>query len=281
MSDFFSRLSQRVLGKAELVRPLVPSRYANGASGEIAAQTPPRSEIDALESTPGDRLAAMSRVQPSVDWQTPPSVKAPPLAQPRAADEIPAGAGYPRPQPPTADQGDSPVPVSAVQASDAVAPRGTWASAAYIPTADQPVALTPPEVDGGQRLETPAAGMREASAAVVGVPDTNRPEVAQPNAGRVAQVLDGEQRPRPRSAGAKSPARRTEPPVMDRRKLESAEPAQRHKTSAQPVQPAIEVRIGRIEVHAAAQPTATAVERPREPSLSLSDYLERRNGGRR
>lgn len=50
---------------------------------------------------------------------------------------------------------------------------------------------------------------------------------------------------------------------------------------SQPAEPAVHVTIGRVEIRAVSAPAAPKRPAPSKPALSLSDYLDRRSGGRR
>jgi hypothetical protein len=58
-------------------------------------------------------------------------------------------------------------------------------------------------------------------------------------------------------------------------------PAPRRQELQREAAPAIQVTIGRVEVHAVPAETSARPARPASPALSLEDYLRQRNGGRR
>jgi hypothetical protein len=57
-------------------------------------------------------------------------------------------------------------------------------------------------------------------------------------------------------------------------------PAATQASNANPSEPVVHVTIGRVEIRAVPAPPAPKRAAPTKPALSLSDYLQRRGGGR-
>lgn len=279
MSDFFYRLAQRALGQAEVIQPLIPSHHASTQpdapfeevveeipvaphTAEPAASPPaapnestPRGPAEPREPDGAASLKADLPVGPEATVQR---------SRARAAGIEDGGEAQGR-QAPTTVLGTPPGPVetrmvrshdvTAMRLVEAIRPAGH---------ADAAVPVTSPRVT---HADAPAGDTATGDSTAVHAPQQTR------------SVLDDERRQAPIRPDMPEvlfdrPGR--EPRHRDSRR-QPAEPA----FSAPPAESVIEVHIGRIEVHAAAEQPTAASEGPRQPAMSLADYLDLRNGGRR
>lgn len=273
MSNFFVRLARRTLGQHDPVRPLTPSRYADPAPGEAPEEIV--NERPVLPRAPEDR-ATPTATAPTVD-RVPDAASSPAMAATPVQRSAPAadyrGAqqrlGRPAPtEPASATKHAEPVSTSAREANvaaarSAIRPR---------PERPRPQATTdtsapphaPAEPSDPRPLRRPAPSDREVQ------PVDRREPVAST-------------RPPQRPLRARVDTETLAASTPD----ENPGPARARRDVTNPPPPAaaaesvIEVHIGRIEVHASAPAAAAPVDGPSTPGLSLADYLEMRNGGRR
>jgi hypothetical protein len=302
MSDFFTRLAGRTLGRTPVIQPFIPPKFALGATEEPEAHGPERpasgkqkkSEAARGEKTPQERAF------PTLFSARPEPVSA--VTAERHSMLVRTSVG----------------PV--VQSRASVTGRDVHSVAADPGTGIEPVrkhrAVRGPTdtVDAGRPGHGPAQGIRETLSPVMDrdrsmdtTPDgpaVSAPSLRQergpavpectteskpdtPSARRGPHERAGREGPgpetttesdghaRPPSIVRPSPDPRGTPagPMAERGRPAAAEPSSRR--------PTIRVTIGRVEVRAVLQgtpPPQPAAAR-RGPALSLDDYLARRNGG--
>jgi hypothetical protein len=301
MTDFFTRLAEQTLGRAPVVEPLVAPRFAPEAiSPELTAAW-----------TADEELTRQALPPPSIQphQAEPPTVEAGPVVPPPTlVPTPPAGAYAPahaelptekgRPAAGLADE-----PIQAGEpVSGAVPEKGRAAekprSARAHPTIERtPVAAQRPipkrTGQAAARTERPSVLLVDAPSLVA--PEPPSPQAAYPPSAEpppstpkaeteqktppIQHAIEVETRimppakiPPPSQPSVTRQARR--PVAMAAGEQPAAESS--HQT------PAIRVTIGRVEVRAVQPPepprprARTAV---RMPTLSLDDYLQRRNGG--
>jgi hypothetical protein len=259
MTSYLRRLVERVHGRADVLRPLVPSRF------EPAPDAPPEPPASLLErheervAAPAARTAANAIA--AADGG-PASAK----SQPGTTRDAPQPALQPIAQRVPEHGGAS--PAVQVQVREAAPMRDPGEGAALEERALRTVARA-------------LASERWPAVAPAPLPTTR--EAAAPE-----RVIEREVRPDPRRPVAEGSP--TAPPPAPARSLPAAPPPlpQRREVAARQVPaaaaaepaPAIHVTIGRVEVRALAQPPPARAGAPRATSgASLDDYLRRRDRG--
>ena len=258
MSDFLGNLATKSLGLAPMVqpRPLSPFEAlpAEGAfAGRLAAEAPAEPVEFETESAAWHRLTARKPVQPAAFT--------PPAQIERRAPVQPLVVSLPQ----VALQAEAPGP--ALQRTPAPQPPAELASAPL--GRPQPPAKPAPELlerspwpsprptPALQLVESPSASARPVAAVA------SESQAAPPARRIVLTPVIEEIKPSPPAAPAESRAQLAE--------------------RGEPV-PTISVTIGRVEVHAALSPAASAQRAAAgaKPAagLSLNDYLRLRSGGK-
>lgn len=272
MSDFLTRLAQRAIGQAPLVKPSVRPMYA---PADLAVMSPGEegwSEFVDEHESPRQhrRIPAEQRVH----HRAAPAAQ-PPMPLPRGqavASRDKTALVPPRPSIPSPDPAvaaperaapPSPLPIQAAEQVAIAAPAFHLGVAQLIrdesPIERQSrVPLTPRSMEqdavvAHRNLAEDASGRR---------PDRHRLGTSP-----LPSSLSREARLRPAIA----------PPTDGHQSLSS--PLAPFDTA--PSAPTIRVTIGRIEVRGAAMPNPPAPARPKRPTLSLGDYLKERDGGNR
>ena len=268
MSDFLRDLVGRTLGVPDVVRPRLATVFEPDA---IAASPPP---VGALE------LEAAREASPP-----------PPLAQTRAPAARPEIA--PRAEEPPA-QLPGPEPAERSSRSSLLPParpeREPRAST-LLPGADVAEPLVPsPRSDAAPQALEPSRssslrGPESRTARTTSPTDTSSPPPAPsttPAATEPGQPAPARAQPletRVMGRSADSPRGQSDPSFASRQRALAADrPAVAEPAASEPV---VHVHIGRIEVRAPAAPERPRAPRPREPLLSLDDYLEQRAPRRR
>lgn len=275
MSDFVRDLVGRTLGVQEVVRPRIASTFEPG--GIAAPPVPPElleAEVamEALSPAPTSRRSVAPVAREVAPARRDDSPEQPP---PRRSS---AGSPTMAPQPIAegAALGAAPAPHVAPLAAAPEPPRAT-----------EPVAHPPVEVGSPREHATPPARVavrnalspRSASPPEPSAPTPPEPSAAsQPAGPATARARVVETRVVERSGEV--PITAAELPVATRPTRATGE------TTAGPsepgsAEPVVHVYIDRIEVRAPATPTRPRAPRPREPRLSLDDYLAQTRQGRR
>lgn len=253
---------------ADAPRASAPAHDAPGSgrapqhpqAGPAAGQTPqPRDRPGELQSAPSVRetVSASARAtgkQPRGDRTAEPARG--PTASP---DDGTATTGGRTSPPPSAPQPEAAPAATTLDARPPGPPTSRTPAPASPPTLAPP-APTDPEASAPVVRETtvPATGRREA-------------EVAAPSPGTEGR-------------GAPEPARSQEEVarlVPGRWPTRTADVPAPLSSAAPPEPPAVEVTIGRLEVHAVSPPRPVRRRDEAKPVLSLEDYLAGRHGGTR
>jgi hypothetical protein len=279
MSNFFLRLAQRTLGKGDAVRPLVPSRYAN-----VAPDTVPEEIVSdgGMANDMSDRQRASAPAAVRGDDPVHAGEKMLPRAAPASA-KSPATAdtdGLPR----RPDHGTAAEPISLtgqVAVANDVEPRPQRPTRAPVAPSVGPPHARPT----GRPVSTDDAG-REPSRA-----DAERhrlpgheqaQDTGETGTGIQAAPIGLARRSRHVPHGHVETGILPAPmPDEDRQPARARHDRADSAPRAPAGDPVIEVHIGRIEVYAAQPPAPAGSEAPTSPRLSLADYLEMRDGGRR
>lgn len=270
MTDYLLRLAEGALGRGGGIAPRIPSRFAR-APEPLLVEAPPQEMPTAPEPSvpspappppqlvpsrpPGDAEVATPRPAP-VEDAAPTRAAAGPSAPSESAPFLrPRPAALERPSPPW-----SPAPA-----------RGE-SLVALEPVAPQPVLIPWPRTP-----LLPTAGTTGGAE----VPAQRSAAPTRPSPQRQLVPVPG--KPAPADGVEHTMARAPEPSPSESGKTHlAALPA----LPASPAPPAagapvaVEVHIGRIEVHAAPAATSAPVRRvvKARPALSLDDYLRRRAG---
>jgi hypothetical protein len=246
MSDFLSNLTARSLGSAGGVRPRLPYRFER-----------PALPLD--EGAPGvDEM--IGEVRAPTDPPRPDSAPRPPApADTRPADppRRPAADLYPPPPPPAAEQGE-------IAAAPDQPPRRTR------PLAESDSERIAPPVEPAERIirERIVRVIEESGAPPPAADPVSSPPPVEPQPPRAAPPPEDAGQPIAPSIVPGPP----EPPSVERRIART---------------PRVRVTIGRVEVQAAPPPAPSPrptpqPPRPRyRPAMTLAEYLEQRNGGKR
>ena len=296
MSDYFSRLAERALGRVEVLAPRVPCRFETGVPAVSAA--PPD---DSGEDAPSDLENSSPLSKPVIEIS--PRARAdrasvPTLGGPEETIRDGLGrssAAAPQAGPPRATlepqrrQRPS-VPVTAPRADNLSEPK-------------QKSALSPPPTQWNERRRTSqgTAPKEKAQtsrkevhprievhpAKISKPPDAPISPAAQPrsepkptrlpvpSAPKVRRAFQAEtDRPIPILGPPKREARSPDPPAKFSSPSRRVEP---------PAEPSIKVTIGRVEVRAVIEPPKPAAK-PRKPmrsAISLNDFLKRQEERRR
>ncbi len=296
MHEYLDRLLQRALQTEPPVRPRSPSLFERPA---VAAA--PMSEVVADEDDPLTDAPTVSEVRPATAERAPETdfstASSSGLATTTSEEGEPTTGIEPPPTPPRvpaspAAEVNEPTPVPAARSR-----RETDTAASSAQREEPPLATRFVEHDGSPATEAP--------------PDTGTvPErpVPRPRAARPPKVLLSPRRSAPQRDGStRAPTqaamtrKRTE--VLTRRITEQVAdavdpmiatprtvvlPPEAEKTIARAAEtdtPAVHVRIDKVEVNATGQWTPERAKprraELREPRLTLAEYLEKRNTGRR
>lgn len=266
MGDPLTRLVQRTLGMAPVVRPVLAPLYAPGpvtAGGDLPASTEALSGQERDTALPPEDASGIPPVG------TPPRTLFAPAAldAPRGGDErlepgpsapLDPSRGTPRRHSESrAEEGPMTAPSELREADRAGKPSAVSA------VLESPSAvLAPPSPD--QPIPTSIAGTEPVS------PVPEDALLSSPGGLPVQQIL------RPRVVLSESqPPSAVESPTKGDRRRGSPEPATAAST--------IRVTIGRVEVRANLPPAAAPHSKPARPGpmLSLDDYLKQRDGGHR
>jgi hypothetical protein len=257
MSDFLRDLVGRTLGVREVLQPRPGSAFERpAADAGPSVPRPPREPVvleavgeavaTALRATPGER-----RPQPAP-------------AVPRDAAHDPIVGGDPEP-------------------AATKTPSGHPAEPAAAPAASEPPPAAPleprvterPVREPAQRGHATGQGppTEAATAALPGASPQAAPVAAEPAA--AARVVDPHVVEQTASARERIVVHERAPAPTPRVRRRAAEPpAAEPEPGPEPEpEPVVHVHIGRIEVRAPAVPPGPQAPRPREPSLSLADYL--------
>lgn len=265
MSDFLRDLVGRTLGAHDVVRPRLASTFESGGIApppvpmeplevEVARQalSPPPTVRRSVAAVPREVAPAQRESSPA---QPPPAKSAASSTTlPQRVEEGAASAAGPAPRG---------APVAAVPE-----PRGTEPAARAavdVPSVSEP-ARPPAQVPGRSAPSPRAAPVPEPSAA------TQPPGPATARA-RVVKTRVVERR-------GETPSRAAELPEASERARPTVESAA-GAPEVESAEPVVHVHIGRIEVRTPAAAQRPRAPRPREPRLSLDDYLAQSRQGRR
>jgi hypothetical protein len=273
MSNFFVRLAQRTLGQHDPVRPLTRSRYADPVLGEAPEEVV--KERPVLPGAPEDP-ATPTATAPTAD-RKPDAASSPAMAATPVQRPAPAAAG--RGARHRLDRPAPTEPASATKHTEAVSTSAKVANVAAERSAIQPrpkrprpqastdtsaPPLAPAEPPDPRRIRRRTPSDIEVQPVDSSGPDTSTRPPQHPLRTRVDT----------KTLAASTP---NENPGPARARREGTNPS----SSTAVAESVIEVHIGRIEVHASEPSAAAPVVGPNTPGLSLADYLEMRNGGRR
>ena len=292
MSDYFSRLADRALGRAEVLAPRVPYRF------ETVAPT--------VSAAPPDD----SGEEPSSDFESSSPLEV--LSPPPHVNQ-PSVPTLPRPQEPARN---------GLGRTSAAAPQAGSPQATHEPQRRQrpPTPVTMPQADNPSEPKTkavlrPAPTQRNVRRTSQGPAprekaQTSRREEVHPrielHPTKIGKPLDAPISAAPEPRSEPTPARQPVPsapkvrrafhaetdrgiPVLHPRKKDEHAPGPSAKFSSPrrraepPEEPSIKVTIGRVEVRAVMEPPKPAA-RPRKPvrnAISLDDFLKRHEKRRR
>ena len=298
MSDLFGRLAQRVLSKADVVRPRIAPRYGSDPAregmapmeievfkdqlpgtatpGEAATVEPGRKEHTPTHpegpATPGE--AATVETGGSTDGENLRATPPPPIGPSMSVQAHRDAQSAPPVR--TGGSGVQPSPAPAAPAIVTGAP-GT----VPVPVRVRAAARQRRPVNGvdSPRRTSPTASIR------AGIPLSPSPRLDERTGEPSLEAGPGETRPdserplTPRAALAEVRPGQTTPPVPASPDV----PASIRPRTEPPPPPAIRVTIGRIGVRAVQPPPppVTAPAARRRPRMSLDDYLEQRHEGTR
>jgi hypothetical protein len=304
MSDFFTRMAERILGSQPVVQPLIASFYAPGPiltpSAPLHAADEVASEEASSAGPTGKRSGQNLAATPGRDVRRPVGRNAlrvePPVApghelgrQATTDASLDVGAES---MPPPASVSARPATREAEAPTRQAAPPAAI-SADADSTEALPARLPPATVAPGAPVERPLspdvrARPRGAKAIPPLVPLHEPRRTAPPQRGTVGiltalrdPATDEEVPHTSRDSVRRVP--RVSPPLQPRRARRAGGTSRAAaEQESQPAGPSIRVTIGRIEVRAV--PTAEQLPQraPRPaPKLSLDEYLKQERGGRR
>jgi hypothetical protein len=276
MSDFLRDLVGRTLGVRDVVRPRPASAFERSpVEPALIAPPAPRVETAFLESV--DEVAPPAR-----EWRAtgaPGRVAPAPL---QASASEPRVREFSQPGP-----GVAPAPIygrsepTAVPSTTATAPpaRAPFEQPAE-PAVHEPRRGRADSTTAGPtgRRATPSPSAASSAEPPAAAEPADPPEPADPAEPAAARARLVETRLAERRVDAPSPAApgRAADPSAPRRRRPADPPA------AEPTpEPVVHVHIGRIEVRGPAAPAWPQAPRPREPLLSLDDYLAQTSPRRR
>jgi hypothetical protein len=284
MTDFLGRLVERSLGTAEVLRPRVGGLFEPGAPAPPAAEGRPHGSaaagpVSAAPRRPGETVPPGVPVAPGVPIA--PGVPVAPELVTASTESAPAGP--PREARRAAARPGEASRAAPPPAGPTAVPEPVGRSPAPLPPPDRPAAERQrrdevAEVAAAPRAVAPPApahedaATRRAPVAGTRVPGTPPPAVAAdapPRAVVVAVAAEAPPPPEPATPGRAIPPQAPAPPGR------AAPPARRAVTTAPEPESIVNVHIERLEVLAAPEPPTAPRPRPREPRLSLEDYLAR------
>lgn len=260
MSGYLERLVERVHGRAEVLRPLVPSRFDPGPD---AAPKPSASLLERHEETVAAPLPGHPRrARAAADV---PAERSAPL-RPLAAADAPGSPS--QPNPPPVHHGNVPAEAPRQDEQAPAAQRSPEAAALEERIRRAVAAAMDAQEPPRAAAPSPLPALRESD---------RRESVIEREVRTVEVHPDGTMtgQPSPRQPGvalaAPSPLPQRREPAAPRRAPAPAEPG-----------PTVQVTIGRVEVRAVppAAPSP-APGRRTGPAISLEDYLHRRDRGPR
>ena len=262
MSDFLSNLVERSLAATVAVRPQLFSvfepRPVNGGGLFRGPEGPALPALDQRNQDPADRISRLQSL-----WPT----------NPEAAAEFVAATSKPGLTSPESTE----LPSVSPQVRPRDLPRKQQSAAPSKErreTAD--AAKTGEECAGALRSPLPSQHTPSPSGANKPVP--RDPTKNRPHELRVEKIIEmiAPERDAHRELTRTRGVQAVSPRPPSRRSLI---PPQQPKSS--PVEPSINVTIGRIEVRATLPPASAKTQRPAAPILSLDEYLHQRAGGNR
>jgi hypothetical protein len=296
MSDYFSRLADRALGRAEVLAPRVPYRFETGLPPVSAAPSDGSGEEASSDlenssplSKPVSEISPPLRVnQPSVS--TLPRLQEPTRNGPGRTSAAAPQVGSPQATHELQRRQRPPAPVTAPPADNLSEPK------------PQSV-LSPPLTQRNERRTSQVTAPKEKA-------QTSRREEVHPRIElyptKIGQPPDAPISPAPEPRSEPTPARQPVPsapkirrafhaeadrriPILHPRKKDEHAPGPPAKFSSPsrraepPAEPPIKVTIGRVEVRAVMEAPKPAA-RPRKPvrsAISLDDFLKRHEERRR
>ena len=294
MSDYFSRLADRALGRVAVLAPRVPYRFETVAPTVSAAPPDDSGEepsSDLESSSPLSKPIIEVSQSPHVNQPSVPTL--PRLQEPthnalRRTSAAAPQAGSPQATHEPQRRQRPPAPVTAPRADDPSEPK------------PQSV-LRPPLTQRNERRTSQGPAPREKA-------QTSRREEVRPrielHPAKISKLPDGPISPASQPRSEPTPARQPVPsapkvrralhaetdrriPVLHPRKKDepglSAKFSNPRRRAEPPEEPSIKVTIGRVEVRAVMEPPKPAA-RPRKPvrnAISLDDFLKRHEKRRR
>lgn len=273
MTDFLRALVGRTLGVDDAVRPRLASTFEPGAIAPSPAELlEVEAATEALPPAPTVRRSAAAVRQEA----TPPPPETPPVELPPR----PSSAAGPITRRQRVEEG-------AATAAAPAAPRS--ASLTAVPVAGAPERRSA-EPSARPAAADPSPSPREPARAPVRATGSARsPRAAPPSEAPATPQAAAPAAPHARvvethvvERGGGDPRQTAQLPVRAGwRPRASAEETAAGALSRESAEPIVHVHIGRIEVRAPAAPERRRAPRPREPRLSLDDYLAQTRQGRR
>lgn len=270
---FLGQLLQRALGETPGIAPRRASRF------EPDAGAPEPAIVESVETAPTPAILPLTPA-PQAPAEPPGRIET--RLMERAVEPPEPGPHPPRPAAIATDRPAEPQPVRRAPAREPhpepLAPRREPAPA-VAPQQSRVAPAPPPPIERHtETIVRETAETRVESRTIERRLESLVRQIERTEEFRTTLLTPAGPLPAPAAAPPHGPAPRTVIVPAETTRSAPRQPVLLEAPPGVPVAPAVHVTIGRVEVRAAAQPSAHQKPRPREPRLNLEDYLRHREG---